>query len=182
MGRLARRRMGMGPRLCGWLRSRICLGRRTRLGLGSRLGQSLLVRRWSPLWLGACSNLALRPSSAALRLALLVKLPQRNLQAIQIDGGLNALPTAQFQNDAVPVLESHDSCAARSVGNDSRIDAVDASRGPHVVGTPEQVNARSPKRSNADAADAQRVISSLEVQGAAAAADDKPRPADDDAD
>jgi hypothetical protein len=172
----------MGPRLCRRLRSRICLGCRTRLGLGSRVGQSILVRRWSALWLGACSNLALWPPGAALSLALLVKLPQRYLQAIQIDGGLNALASVQFQNDAVPVSESHDSCAARGVGNDGRINAVDARRSPHIVGASEQVNARSPKRPNADAADTQRVIPSLEVQGAAAAPDDKPCPADDDTD
>jgi hypothetical protein len=72
MGRLARRWMGLGPGLRCRLCSRICLGCRTRLGLGSRLGQSLLVCRRSSLRLGHRPSLALRSSSAALSLALLV--------------------------------------------------------------------------------------------------------------
>lgn len=70
MGRLARRRMGSGLR-CG-LCPRICLGCRTRLGLGTWLGKSILVRGRSPLRLGACPSLAVRSSGTALSLALLV--------------------------------------------------------------------------------------------------------------
>lgn len=51
---LARCRMGLG---CG-IRAGICLGRRTRLGLGSGLGQPLLDRSWAQLRLGARALLA----------------------------------------------------------------------------------------------------------------------------
>ena len=64
-------RMGLGPGIRRGLRSRVCLGCRTRLGLGSGLGQSLL-ECGRTLRLGACSRLAIRASGGAFRLALLV--------------------------------------------------------------------------------------------------------------
>ena len=76
--RLARRRMGLGSGLRCGLCPRICLGCRTRLGLGTWLGtwlgQSIWVRVRvrSPLRLGACPSLAVRSSGTALGLALLV--------------------------------------------------------------------------------------------------------------
>ena len=86
LGWLAWWRMGMGSGLRGRFCSRICLGCRTRLGLGSRVGKSLLVRQQRPaLRLGACASLAFWPSGCALSLALLVirpkypPLPQGNL-------------------------------------------------------------------------------------------------------
>ena len=72
LGWLARRRMGLGPGIRRGLRSRVCLGRRTRLGLGSGLGESLLECGRAALRLGACSRLAIRASGGAFRLALLV--------------------------------------------------------------------------------------------------------------
>ena len=68
---LARRRMGLGPGIRRGLRSGVCLGCRTRLALGSGLGQSLLECERT-LRLGACSRLAIRASGGAFRLALLV--------------------------------------------------------------------------------------------------------------
>ena len=76
MGRLAWWRMGLGPGLRRRLCPRICLGCRTRLGLGTWLGtwlgQPLYVCGWPTLRLGAGSSLAFRPSGRALCLALLV--------------------------------------------------------------------------------------------------------------
>ena len=89
--------MGLGSGLRCGLCPRICLGCRTRLGLGTWLGQSILVRGQSPLRLGACPSLAVRSSGTALGLALLVipalpagslehqKLAQEILHPVQVD-------------------------------------------------------------------------------------------------
>ena len=58
--------MGLGP----GIRRRLCAG--FCLGCRARLGQCLLVRGRTALWLGACSRLAIRSSGAAVRLAMLV--------------------------------------------------------------------------------------------------------------
>lgn len=83
MGRLAWRRMGLGSGFCRRLRPGICLGCRTRLGLGPRLGEPLLVRGRSELRLGTRPRLALRWLGAAPGLALLVISQQCNARFVQ---------------------------------------------------------------------------------------------------
>jgi hypothetical protein len=58
---------------------------------------------------------------------------------------------------------------------------VDAPCGAHMVGLAKQIHPRCPNQANVDAANAQRVALALEVQAAAATADNEPKPFDCDA-
>ena len=89
-------------------------------------------------------------------------LAQGYFQPAQVDGGFNALSSAQYQDNAVPVLELNYSWPA-GVGRDGRIDTVDARRGPHVIGAAHEVYLWCPKWAGADAADTQRIALALEV-------------------
>ena len=121
------------------------------------------------------------PNSATRSTFTVRRLAQRDLQLAQVNGGFNAPSPPQFQNDALPVLQSYYSWPALH-RCDGRIDTVNGCRSPHVIGAAYQIHSWRPKGANADPTDAQRIALALEVQGAAAPAYNESGPVNDDTD